>query len=49
MKKRGLRLGKKLREANQMLQDAVKRRQKKLEKSLTFAGVNAPAPRKRKR
>lgn len=49
MKKRGLGLTKKLPEANALLRDEVKRRKNKLAKSLSFAGVNAPAKRAKKR
>ncbi len=48
MKKPALRLLKKLPQANQLLRDEVKRKEKQLAKSLSFAAVNAPAKRKRK-
>ncbi len=49
MKKKGLRLSKRLPEANELLQKEVKRRKKKLDKSLSFAAVDGSAKRKRKR
>jgi hypothetical protein len=46
MKKKGLGLGKKLSEANALLQSEVRRRQRKLEKTLSFDGVSAPAKKR---
>jgi deoxyhypusine synthase len=46
MRKPALRLSKKLAQANALLQGEVKRRRKKLEKSLSFPAVDRPAARR---